>query len=320
MGSVARADTSVASARHDDPAESRTERTILDRSSWAYQTPRLQALGFAFAIRASDAAIGRFLHGLFRNFETPGEPMHVYSFIDHGPASEERYEVFRDNEQVSVTPSAGTALRHLVWDVNREAVASAQGLLLLHASAVEHDGRAVLFPAPMGSGKTTLVAGLVHRGLRYITDEAVAIDPATFLIRPYPKPLSIESGSWHVLEDLRPDVDPALETFFEHAWYLSADEIRTGALAPACTPGTVIVPRYERGARTELVETRRSDALIALAENSFNITSFATQSAMELLADVVRGCRGYRLSVGDLSDACDLILEMLRAPSAGSGQ
>ena len=48
----------------------------------------------------------------------------------------------------------------------------------------------------MESGKTTLVAGLVLAGLRYLTDEAVAIRPADGGITPFPKALSVDHGSW----------------------------------------------------------------------------------------------------------------------------
>ena len=80
--------------------------------------------------------------------------------------------------------------------------------MLVHAGAVEWDGHAALFPAPMESGKTTLVAGLVRAGARYLSDEAAAIDPETLLVHPFPKSLTIGAGSWEVLADLAPAVDP----------------------------------------------------------------------------------------------------------------
>ena len=141
---------------------------------------------------------------------------------------------------VSITSSPSSALRHLFWDVNRNVVERTRDLLLFHASAVEHRGRAVVFPAPMGSGKTTLVSGLLQRGARYVTDEAVALDPSDLKIRPYPKPLSIESGSWDVLSDLRPRVDASLEPFLEAGWYVPADAIRDDAVASPCVPRLVI--------------------------------------------------------------------------------
>jgi hypothetical protein len=307
-------ETAVAAARSSNHRDEEDNR-FLAETRWAYRTPPLRALGFDFAIRASNAAIGQYLHGLLRAFELPCEPRHVYSFLDREQTGADRYVLYRDDERVSTTRFASTALRHLLWDVNRSVVEETPGLLLLHASAVEHKGRAVVFPAPMESGKTTLVAGLVLRGLRYITDETVAIDPATLTVQPYPKPLSIDIGSWETLADLRPDVDPSLAPFLEAGWFVPPDAIHPDTVASPCVPRLVIAPRYEREARTNLVEIRRSEALITLAENSFNITTFGARRGMEILAAVVRSCRCYRLTVGDLSEACAVVLELLDAAS-----
>ena len=64
-------------------------------------------------------------------------------------------------------------------------------LLMLHAGAVAHPetGRTVVFVAPGGTGKTTLVRTLAGR-YGYLSDETVAID-ADYRVLPYPKPLSV---------------------------------------------------------------------------------------------------------------------------------
>jgi hypothetical protein len=54
--------------------------------------------------------------------------------------------------------------------------AAAQGLDLLHASAVELGGRAVAFTGASGVGKTSLTAQLVARGLGFLTDDVLAVE------------------------------------------------------------------------------------------------------------------------------------------------
>lgn len=311
MGPLASAGPTAASAWPSIRRDPETNLHVLNEMLWAYRGPRLQALGFDFAVRASKGTVGRYLGELMRAFEVRGEPRQLYSFIDREHSPDALYELYRGGEQVSTTSSPSTMLRHLLWDVNRSVVEETKDLLLFHASAVEHGGRAAVFPAPMGSGKTTLVARLVQRGLRYVTDEAVAIDPVTLMVRPYPKPLGIDPGSWSVLSDLRPDVDAPLKPFLEEGWFVPPDAFREGAVAPPCVPRFVIAPRYERGTATNLVEMRRSEALIRLAENSFNLPAFGARRGMEILADVVRSARCYRLTVGDLADACTTVLELL---------
>jgi hypothetical protein len=277
--------------------------------AWTYQTPPLRALGFTFAIRSSSEIVGRYLHELLVAFEAEVAPSHTYSFVERPPG--DRFDVYRDGEIVSSDASPSTALRHLLWDINREAIGSTPERLVFHASGVEQGGRAIVFPAPMGAGKTTLVAGMIQRGLRYLTDEAVAVDPTTLEVQPYPKPLSIETGSWDVLRRLRPDVHPSLEAFLEAGWYVPSATIRRDLVAAPCVPGAVIAPRYERGARSGCVAIRRSEALIVLAENSFNVTGFGAQRGMDVVARLVRSCRCYRLTIGDLDEACAIVLDVL---------
>lgn len=287
---------------------------LFEGATWVYRTPRLRALGFDFAVQTSRAVVGRYLHDLLDAFEMRGEPEHMYSFLDAEHSRSGRYEVYRDEELVSATTSCVTALRHLLWDVNRSVVDESNELLLFHASAVEHAGRALVFPGPMGSGKTTLVAGLVQRGLGYLTDEVVAIDPVTLMVRPYPKPLGVDPGSWEVLAALRPKVDTSLEPFLEDGWDVRPNSIRERAIAPSAVPRYVIAPRFEDGAATGLVEMRRSEALIRLAENSFNLPTFGARRGMEVAAEVVRSARCFRLLVSDLGDACSIVLALLNGP------
>jgi hypothetical protein len=50
------------------------------------------------------------------------------------------------------------------------------GLELFHASAVELDGRALVFIAPSGTGKTSVAVHLVASGAAFLTDDVVALE------------------------------------------------------------------------------------------------------------------------------------------------
>ena len=207
-----------------------------------------------------------------------------------------------------VTPSE-RVLSEVMWHLNAEAVASSPGHLLLHAGAVAVADRAVLLPASMECGKTTLVAGLVRRGLDYLTDETVAIDPVDITVLAYPKPLSIDQGSWEVLADLRPRHDP-WHTF---QWQVRPDDIRPGCVARRpCRPALMIAPRYVAGAATRLTPMVRSEAVVYLAENSFNFRSDGARW-LPVAGAVIAQCDCYRLIVGDLDDACRLVLDAVDA-------
>ncbi len=65
--------------------------------------------------------------------------------------------------------------------------------LLLHASAVEKDGKALIMTGESGSGKSTLSAMLGHMGWRFMGDEFVLLDLVTGEATPFPRLISLKN-------------------------------------------------------------------------------------------------------------------------------
>ncbi len=68
------------------------------------------------------------------------------------------------------------------------------GWFVLHAAALERDGRALLVAGPSGTGKTTLALGLSERGYRLLSDDFAPLHRETGLVHPFPRPLGIREG------------------------------------------------------------------------------------------------------------------------------
>ena len=67
--------------------------------------------------------------------------------------------------------------------------------LLLHASAVEKDGKALIMTGESGSGKSTLSAMLGHMGWRFMGDEFVLLDLVTGEAMPFPRLISLKNDA-----------------------------------------------------------------------------------------------------------------------------
>jgi len=288
----------------------------LDAREWPRTTPQYRALDLAFTVRVMGDDLADYVEAIFSPLLAPPSdtraavPHHVYSVLDEGERYQRRYAVYFDGQPIVRTPSEPMALVYLLWHLNRAVVEASDRRLLLHAAAAEHQGAAVLLPAPMDAGKTTLVAGLTLRGFGYLTDEVVAIDPSTRRVDPFPKPLSIELGSWEVLAPLRPAPDARFARFSDEIWHVVPDAIRPGAAAGPSVPRVVVTPRYESGARTVIEPMSRAEAVMMLAENAFNFASHKA-AGLDTLAAVVRRCECYRLTTGSLDDACAAILDVV---------
>jgi hypothetical protein len=173
----------------------------------------------------------------------------------------------------------------------------------------------VLLPAPSGAGKSTTVAGLVHAGFEYLSDELVALDvSAQRLLHPFPKPLTLKPGSFDVVRAMDPGLDPAghpeSSGYVGYEWNIPPDRIRKGSVGSLCLPAVVVVPQFVAGARTALTPLAADDAFLALALNTVNLDTLGGRGAV-LVHDLVERCDCYTLEIGDLSTACRLMLELV---------
>lgn len=273
-----------------------------------YQTRYFRAIEYRFVIEVQDPTIGSYLDDILASLgDTKDAPTtaHRYKITESRQRDGVRYRLDWQGEELVTSRLLRTVMRDLLWHINRQAIRCSQQHLLIHAAGVETGGQGIVMPAPQEAGKTTLSAALVKWGFRYLTDEAVAIDARTRRALAYPKPFSVDRGSWAVLPDLQPQLDPRLEGLQVDQWQVPPEALRDGAVVVSAPVGYVITPRYVAGSETRLDPLSRADAIRLLAEHAFNFRYFP--AGLELLAGVVRGARCFRLTVGSLERACGLI-------------
>jgi hypothetical protein len=281
-----------------------------------YRTRGFHALAHDFHLHAQSEPIGSYFEHVLSGLPAPDVRGTEYAVktIEDADAPDLR-QVVRigdapgDDEVIVQSSSVGDLATSFVHYVNRKAIASDYAVIC-HAGGVERDSVGVVLPAHTESGKTTLTAGLVRAGFSYLSDEAVAFDPVTHVIEPYPKPLSIDAGSHHLFRELEPAPAPGDAAAPDDQWQVPPDAIRPGSVARPCTARLIVFPKYEADTPTELEPLSRATGLLELATNTFEFRDHARRS-LELLAEVVRGAQCYRMAVGDLDDACALINELV---------
>jgi hypothetical protein len=271
-----------------------------------YVTRAFCGLEYAFAVATNDPGVRDYLDGILADLsgDGHGDPVHYELIALEG----DQYLVCCDDEVIVETGRLDRALSVLLWHINAEVVRrSTPRHPVIHAAAATRDGMTVLLPAAPESGKTTTVAGLVaSAGFGYLTDEAVAIEPATLTPRPYPKPLTIDRGSWGVLAGLR----PSREGVVTGQWQVPASAIRPDAVASAAPIRFVVEPAYNRSADTRLEHVSRAAMLVRLADSTFNFQE-APQRNLAVLARVLERAECYRLPISDLHDGVQLIAKLL---------
>jgi HprK-related kinase A len=85
--------------------------------------------------------------------------------------------------------------------MNLQMALGQQRYLLLHASAVERDGKALLMTGESGAGKSTLSALLGERGWRFMGDEFALIDLQTGALHAFPRLVSLKNEAISLFEE-----------------------------------------------------------------------------------------------------------------------
>jgi HprK-related kinase A len=151
---------------------------------------------------------------------------------------------------------------------------------LLHASAVERDGRALLLSGVSGAGKSTLAALLMTRGWRLMGDEFALVDPASGLVHAFPRLISLKNESVSVLQRAAPDArfGPLLAgTPKGDIRHLVPDATAIAAMDRPAVPALLLFPTFgpaeavrEVGAAETFVRlTQASTNYVALGERGF---------------------------------------------------
>ncbi|NIJ19355.1 HprK-related kinase A [Sphingomonas naasensis] len=175
--------------------------------------------------------------------------------------------------------------------------------LLLHASAVERDGKALLMTGMSGAGKSTLAALLMARGWRLMGDEFALLDPATGLLHGFPRLISLKNEAIAVLERALPGgrFGPMLEgTPKGTIRHLVPDARAIAAMTEPAVPRLILFPNYGFAAAERAVPP--SETFVRLTQASTNYVALA-ERGFDALTRLVRTVPAQALDYPDTATA-----------------
>jgi len=200
----------------------------------------------------------------------------------------------------------------LEWGLNWCVSAYCHQYLIFHAAVVEKSGRALILPAPPGSGKSTLCAGLVNRGWRLLSDELTLIEIASCSVVPLPRPVSLKNASIDVIRAFAPAaaIGPAVhDTTKGSVAHMRASTDSVRRATETARPGWIVLPRYQAGTDARLTALSKARGLMHMADNAFNYSAHGRRG-FEILAQFVDQCHCYEFAYGDLDEAAVVFDEL----------
>lgn len=161
--------------------------------------------------------------------------------------------------------------------------------LLLHAAALERDGRALVLTGESGAGKSTLATLLGARGWRFMGDEFALLDPASGRVHAFPRLVSLKNQAIAVAQAAWPKArfGPLLAgTPKGDVRHLVPPAAAVARMDDPAAPALLLFPRFGLPADDRPVApgeafvrlTQASTNYVALGERGFDaLTRFVTR-------------------------------------------
>jgi HprK-related kinase A len=179
----------------------------------------------------------------------------------------------------------------LEWAMNWCVATQVKHHVLIHAAVLERDGRALVMPAPPGSGKSTLCAALMLSGWRLLTDEMalLTLDDSPRLL-PLGRGVSLKNRSIDLIRAFSPRAvftQVTHDTVKGSIAHLQPLEEHVQRLNEPARPAWVVFPQFSADAPTAITPLPRPATLLDLMGQSFNAEQLglpAFQALTRLLA------------------------------------
>ena len=143
--------------------------------------------------------------------------------------------------------------------------------LLLHASSVEKNGRALVMTGLSGSGKSTLSAMLAEQGWRFMGDEFALLDLDSGDIVPFPRLISLKNQAIRAMQDVAPAnrFGPEMKnTPKGDIRHLVPPKAAIDRMGEPARPALLLFPRF--GHEPQLRDMGQSEIFVRLTQASTN--------------------------------------------------
>lgn len=273
---------------------------------------------FTFRIKSHLPIVAANLHRLYADFplaDTPFADFHVRLDRVAGLRRwfKPQVQFWLDAIQPFRPLPVQQAFAMLEWGMNWCIASHAHHYLILHAAALERDGRALILPGEPGVGKSTLTAALMLDGWRLLSDELTLIDRDDGLLRGLARPVSLKNASIDVIRAHAAEAvfgDVARDTHKGTVSHLrpSADSI--ARIREPARPAWIVFPRWKAHTAVRLKPHPKAAAFLHLASHAYNY-SLLGELGFRLTAALMDACQCWDFEYAHLPDALHCLRQLV---------
>ena len=209
--------------------------------------------------------------------------------------------ISRPGQQTIRTSDEGQFLYELEGAANIALQLLRRDLYFLHAAVAEVEGKAYLFVAESGGGKSTTLWGMLHHKWSYMSDELAPIDLSSMHVHSYPRALCLKRRP--------PQAYPLPEETIEtsRTFHVPARDLPQVSQLESCPLEAIYFVRYCPNASTPAIDAISvGESAARLYANTLNQLAHAN-AGLDAATQIARSVSSFSLDSADLAATCALV-------------
>lgn len=203
----------------------------------------------------------------------------------------------------------------LEWGMNWTIASQEFSHVIVHAGVLAFGDRAVMLPAPPGSGKSTLTLWLAFHGWRLLSDEMGLLTPNSLEVLPFVRPICLKNRSITLAKQWFPDAvfsTLCRDTHKGDVIHVSPPELSWREKSTPAQLQAIVFPKYQAGSPLQITRLNQAQAFMELANNAFNM-SLLGQLGFESALRLIEQLPVYQIQYHDLAEVEQFLREVVDA-------
>ena len=274
--------------------------------------------GFAFSLQGSDRELRQLADSVYAGARTAHGQAAIRFELARGSSPGTRvYTMSAAGVEICRQHSLADFFLDVEWVLTQRAMAALGTVMQVHAGAVVVGDAGILICGPPGSGKTSLVVGLMDQGATVLTDEIGLLQPATAAppgcssieLLAFPRDLIVHARTQSLFPSSAYGDEPCFKRFPDRC-YVNPGLLAATPLRPRAPLRRLLFTSFRPGHGLAAARLGPAEAARRLMRHTYNLEALG-EACAEQVARVVESCPAWSIRFGDAAEASPAIAALI---------